>query len=98
MFHHKSSMWRTVIGIVLMLSLILTACGTPPPPETIVETVEVPGETVVEAGCGWGALALHMARRYGVRVLACNLSRVSPPRPSPMMMRSGGRPRRTPPR
>jgi cyclopropane-fatty-acyl-phospholipid synthase len=34
-----------------------------------------PGETVVEAGCGWGALALHMARRYGVRVLACNLSR-----------------------
>jgi len=32
------------------------------------------GETVVEAGCGWGALALHMARRYGVRVLASNLS------------------------
>ena len=24
-----------------------------------------PGETVVEAGCGWGALALHMARQYG---------------------------------
>ena len=34
-----------------------------------------PGETVIEAGCGWGALALHMARRYGVRVLAYNLSR-----------------------
>jgi len=33
-----------------------------------------PGETVVEAGCGWGALALHMARRYGVRVKAFNLS------------------------
>ena len=33
-----------------------------------------PGETVVEAGCGWGALARHMARRYGVRVTACNLS------------------------
>jgi cyclopropane-fatty-acyl-phospholipid synthase len=32
------------------------------------------GETVVEAGCGWGALALHMARRYGVRVVACNVS------------------------
>jgi cyclopropane-fatty-acyl-phospholipid synthase len=32
------------------------------------------GETVVEAGCGWGALALHMARRYGVRVKAFNLS------------------------
>jgi len=34
-----------------------------------------PGETVVEAGCGWGALALHMARHYGVRVQAYNLSR-----------------------
>ena len=34
-----------------------------------------PGETVVEAGCGWGALALHMSRHYGVRVRAFNLSR-----------------------
>ena len=34
-----------------------------------------PGETVVEAGCGWGALALHMARHYGVRVRAYNISR-----------------------
>jgi cyclopropane-fatty-acyl-phospholipid synthase len=34
-----------------------------------------PGETVAEAGCGWGALALHMARHYGVRVKAFNISR-----------------------
>jgi cyclopropane-fatty-acyl-phospholipid synthase len=34
-----------------------------------------PGETVIEAGCGWGAMALHMAREYGVRVKAFNLSR-----------------------
>ena len=33
------------------------------------------GETVVEAGCGWGALALHMARHYGVMVKAFNVSR-----------------------
>jgi len=33
-----------------------------------------PGEQVVEAGCGWGALALHMARHYGVTVTACNIS------------------------
>jgi len=33
-----------------------------------------PGEHVVEAGCGWGALALHMARHYGVSVQAFNLS------------------------
>ena len=34
-----------------------------------------PGETVIEAGCGWGALALHMARHYGVRVRAFNVSK-----------------------
>jgi cyclopropane-fatty-acyl-phospholipid synthase len=34
-----------------------------------------PGEKVVEAGCGWGALALHMARNYGVSVKAYNISR-----------------------
>ena len=33
-----------------------------------------PGETVFEAGCGWGALALHMARNYGVTVRAFNIS------------------------
>jgi cyclopropane-fatty-acyl-phospholipid synthase len=33
-----------------------------------------PGETVIEAGCGWGALALHMARNYGARVRAFNIS------------------------
>lgn len=34
-----------------------------------------PGETVIEAGCGWGSLALHMARQYGVHVKAFNVSR-----------------------
>jgi cyclopropane-fatty-acyl-phospholipid synthase len=34
-----------------------------------------PGESVVEAGCGWGSLALHMARHYGVRVRAFNISK-----------------------
>lgn len=34
-----------------------------------------PGETVIEAGCGWGGLAFHMARQYQVRVRAYNLSR-----------------------
>ncbi|MGH8655917.1 MAG: class I SAM-dependent methyltransferase [Gammaproteobacteria bacterium] len=33
-----------------------------------------PGERVIEAGCGWGGLAIHMARRYGVRVIAYNIS------------------------
>jgi cyclopropane-fatty-acyl-phospholipid synthase len=34
-----------------------------------------PGDEVIEAGCGWGSLALHMAREYGVRVRAFNVSR-----------------------
>ncbi len=33
-----------------------------------------PGESVVEAGCGWGALAIHMAKHYGVTVKAFNIS------------------------
>jgi cyclopropane-fatty-acyl-phospholipid synthase len=33
-----------------------------------------PGERVVEAGCGWGSLALFMAREYGVSVTAYNIS------------------------
>lgn len=31
-------------------------------------------DTVVEAGCGWGGFALFMARHYGVRVKAYNIS------------------------
>jgi cyclopropane-fatty-acyl-phospholipid synthase len=34
-----------------------------------------PGQEVVEAGCGWGALALHMAKHFGVRVKAYNISK-----------------------
>ncbi len=33
-----------------------------------------PGQKVVEAGCGWGALAIHMAEHYGVNVQAYNNS------------------------
>jgi cyclopropane-fatty-acyl-phospholipid synthase len=34
-----------------------------------------PGETVVEAGSGWGGLARYIARHYGVRVRSFNISR-----------------------
>jgi cyclopropane-fatty-acyl-phospholipid synthase len=33
-----------------------------------------PGDHVVEAGCGWGGLALFMAKHYGVNVSAYNIS------------------------
>lgn len=34
-----------------------------------------PGMMVVEAGCGWGGLARYMARNYGVKVHAYNISK-----------------------
>jgi len=33
-----------------------------------------PGDKVVEAGCGWGGLALFMAKNYGAKVRAYNIS------------------------
>jgi cyclopropane-fatty-acyl-phospholipid synthase len=33
-----------------------------------------PGERVLEVGCGWGGLARHMARNFGVTVRAYNIS------------------------
>ena len=33
------------------------------------------GQEVVEAGCGWGGLARYMAKNYGVKVRAYNISR-----------------------
>ncbi len=33
-----------------------------------------PGDRVVEAGCGWGGLAVHMAQKYGARVRSYNIS------------------------
>lgn len=67
---------------------MLYTCAYFPDPELSLEEAQIakmdhvcrklrlkPGESVVEAGCGWGALALHMAAQYGVRVRAFNLSR-----------------------
>ncbi len=69
-------------------SRLVYTCGYFPSPSTSLEQAQLakmdyvcrklqlqPGETVVEAGCGWGALALHMAKNYGVRVKAFNISR-----------------------
>jgi cyclopropane-fatty-acyl-phospholipid synthase len=33
-----------------------------------------PGDRVVEAGCGWGYLGIHMAKHYGAKVKAYNIS------------------------
>ena len=62
-------------------------CGYFPVPEAALEDAQIakmdlicrklrltPGERVIEAGCGWGSLALFMAERYGVTVRAFNIS------------------------
>jgi cyclopropane-fatty-acyl-phospholipid synthase len=67
---------------------LVYTCAYFPSPSTTLEQAQIAkmdhvcrkvqlrrGEAVVEAGCGWGALALHMARNYGVRVRAFNISR-----------------------
>ncbi len=33
-----------------------------------------PGQTVIEAGCGWGGFALYIAKNYGVNVRSYNIS------------------------
>ena len=33
-----------------------------------------PGDDVLELGCGWGSLALHLARHHGAKVTAYNIS------------------------
>jgi cyclopropane-fatty-acyl-phospholipid synthase len=67
---------------------LVYTCAYFPSPDATLEQAQVakldyicrkvqlqPGEHVVDAGCGWGALALHMAKDYGVTVRAFNISR-----------------------
>ena len=66
---------------------MLYTCAYFPTPDAALEDAQIakmdlvcrklrlgPGDRVIEAGCGWGALALHMARHYGVHVRAFNIS------------------------
>lgn len=63
-------------------------CAYYPTPDATLEQAQVakmdhvarkvrlrPGMQVAEAGCGWGSLALHMAKHYGVKVRAFNISK-----------------------
>jgi cyclopropane-fatty-acyl-phospholipid synthase len=66
---------------------MLYTCAYFPSPDATLEHAQIakmdrvcrklnlkPGERVVEAGCGWGSLALFMAKQYGVSVRAFNVS------------------------
>jgi cyclopropane-fatty-acyl-phospholipid synthase len=85
--HHHYDLGNDFYRLWLDEQLLYT-CAYFPSPDATLEDAQVakmdlvcrklrlqPGERVVEAGCGWGALALHMARNYGVSVRAYNLSR-----------------------
>jgi cyclopropane-fatty-acyl-phospholipid synthase len=85
--HHHYDLTADFYKLWLDSRLVYT-CGYFADPSTPLEQSQVdkmdylcrklrlqPGERVVEAGCGWGALALHMAQHYGVRVKAFNISR-----------------------
>ena len=84
--HHHYDIGNDFYRLWLDEQLLYT-CAYFPAPDASLERAQVakmdhvcrklrlrPGDKVVEAGCGWGALALHMARHYGAEVKAFNIS------------------------
>ncbi len=84
--HHHYDIGNEFYSLWLGSSMAYT-CAYYPRPEATLDEAQIakfdhvcrkvqlrPGETVVEAGFGWGGLALHMARHYGVKVRAFNIS------------------------
>ena len=85
--HHHYDIGNEFYSLWLGRTMAYTCAYYPTPDATLDEAQEAkmhhvcrklrlrPGESVVEAGCGWGGLALHMARHYGVKVRAFNISK-----------------------
>lgn len=84
--HHHYDLGNDFYRLWLDDEMVYT-CAYFPTPDASLEEAQVakldlvcrklqlkPGERVIEAGCGWGSLALYMARQYGVTVRAFNLS------------------------
>lgn len=84
--HHHYDLGNDFYRLWLDKEMAYT-CAYFPTPEATLEEAQVakmdhvcrklelkPGERVVEAGCGWGSLARHMALNYGVTVRAYNIS------------------------
>jgi cyclopropane-fatty-acyl-phospholipid synthase len=84
--HHHYDIGEAFYRLWLDPQLIYT-CAYFPSPSASLEAAQLekmdmicrklrlkPGDRVVEAGCGWGALTLFMAREYSVSVHAFNIS------------------------
>jgi cyclopropane-fatty-acyl-phospholipid synthase len=84
--HHHYDLGNEFYRLWLDRDMVYT-CAYFPTPDATLEEAQIakmdrvcrklrlqPGDRVIEAGCGWGALALFMARRYGVAVRAFNIS------------------------
>jgi len=84
--HHHYDLGNEFYRLWLDRDLVYTCAYFPTPAATLEEAQIAkmdlvcrklylqPGDRVLEAGCGWGSLALFMARRYGVTVRAFNIS------------------------
>ncbi len=84
--HHHYDLGNTFYERWLDSEMVYTCAYFPTPTATLeaAQTAKMdrvcrklalrPGERVLEAGCGWGGLARHMARHYGVTVRALNIS------------------------
>ena len=84
--HHHYDIGNDFYRLWLDEEMVYT-CAYFPTPQTTLEAAQIakmdlvcrklqlkPGEHVIEAGCGWGSLAIFMARQYGVTVRAFNIS------------------------
>ena len=84
--HHHYDLGNAFYRLWLDREMVYT-CAYFPAPDATLEDAQLakmdlvcrklrlrPGERVIEAGCGWGSLAIFMAKRYGVSVRAFNIS------------------------
>ena len=84
--HHHYDLGNDFYALWLDAAMVYTCAYFPTPTASLEEAQDAKlehvcrkillraGERVLETGCGWGALALHMARRHGARVTAFNIS------------------------
>jgi cyclopropane-fatty-acyl-phospholipid synthase len=84
--HHHYDIGNDFYALWLDAAMVYTCAYFATPTATLEEAQDAklehvcrkvclrPGDRVLEAGCGWGALALYMARQHGAQVTAFNIS------------------------